>query len=470
MKLKHAVFFAVSAASFPLISFADFVSDVESVRGRTYDTAAAFNTAVNDSNSYFGILLKSKSDTRKVSASADEIMKNVFSSVKSEAEIRSELKLLKDSLQTAASDVDNAVAVLNSAAAVFPLGNLRANQARDIADKTRFAVSGNPGDNFQDKKYFDSVANSFYNAYSRLENAQSEAARVAVLASVNKPRVDGINSTVAMIDDYVEKLGQANLKNSESAKTNETEAAKLFDEYASACDKYGTLFELGESARGKVLAAFLGLNKLMLNDIPASKKYAGEIFLNEGSYYLKPLLNRGGLLSDGFAAAKCKEEMGSIYANAPASNLEMRNRALAKDGALYAASAVAFSADKKNVRKEILDACSFISAAAAEMNRASSVVEQITASAQKSLLAISEIEGKSALILRDSIRLFASSQNTASDILLLNISIETLKAQNKIWQAEAGKLFNSAKEKFAESVGASAKIVSDVDALAKEIK
>lgn len=471
---EKALFVAAALfASCPFV-FADFVSDVENVRAQTWSTAASFNEAVDSASSYFSLMNKMRSDSQSLLDSANSVSQKSASALANLESLESGCAAFKTSFEANVRNCNASAKSLEAALKNMPLGRERIDAVRKLVGETRKIVSQNTGENFQDKRYFDSVDSRFDSAVNALIAARALAARVSVTASVNSPRVEGIKATLSMAENYISKTAEAEAKNAESAKKVVADVSKLSDEFGAALSRYENLGEICQDARSRTLSAAFKTNVFMLDTLSKSEKYGKQIFAQSKSVNLSsmPSYYRPGEKRKLLKAEKSGTFASPAYATKRVFNgcfMESDSGAGLSDRTA-SAPAPARSIDKSKVRAEILAACAEIEFVSAELRAAADALNQIVSSAETSLSAISNLENGASKILRSSIDAYAQSQTLSSDILLLDINIKTFAAQNKISSAKMGELFDASKSDFEKAKKSAAAIESKLDELAKEVQ
>lgn len=466
---EKALFVAAALfASCPFV-FADFVSDVESVRAQTWNTAASFNEAVNSASSYFSLMNKMRSDAQSVFDGANSVSQKSSSALANLESLEGEFSAFKTSFEANVRNCNASAKSLEAALKNLPLGRERIAATRRLIGETRKIVSQNTGENFQDKRYFDSVDSRFDSAVNAFISARVLAARVSVTASVNSPRVEGIKATLAMAENYISKTAEAEAKNAESAKRVVADTSKFSDEFGAALSRYEKLGEICQDARSRTLSAAFKTSAFMLNTLSKSEKYGKQVFtqaeiidLSSMPSYYRPSENRKLMKSERSRLAAAPAHAARIYNGFMAEST-------ADSGSGFANRSTP-APDKNKVRAEILAACAEIEFVSAELRAATNVLNQIVSSAETSLSAISNLESGASEILRSSIDAYAQSQTLSSDILLLDINIKTFAAQSKISSAKMGELCDASKSDFEKAKKGAATIESRLDELAKEVQ
>lgn len=473
MREKALFAAAVLFASCPFV-FADFVSDVEKVRAQTWKASASFNEAVNSASSYFSLMNKMRSDAQSVFDGANSVSQKSSSALANLESLEGEFSAFKTSFEANVRNCNASAKSLEDALKNLPLGQERIDATRKLIGETRKIVSQNAGENFQDKRYFDSVDSRFASAAGALVSARASAARVSVAASVNAPRVEGIKAAVAMAENYISKTAEAETKNAKSAKRVVAAASEFSDEFGAALSRYENLGEICQDARSRTLSAAFKTSAFVLNTLSKSEKYGKQIFTQAESVnlssmpsYYRPSGKRKLLKAEGSSRALGVSAYAAEKASMPSQGWTAN--AMADSGA-NSSDRAAPAPDKSKVRAEILAACAEIEFVSAELRAATDALNQIVSSAEISLSAISNLESGASKILRSSIDAYAQSQTLSSDILLLDINIKTFAAQNKISSAKMGELYEASKSDFGKAKKEAATIESRLDELAKEVQ
>lgn len=473
--MKERAMFVAAAffASCPFV-FADFVSDVEDVRARNWSASVSFNEAVNSASSYFSLMNKMRDSSQQIIDDANSVSQKSASALANLESLEDGFSAFKTSFEANVRNCDVSAKSLDAALKNLPLGRERIDRIRKLVGETRKSVSQNAGDNFQDKRYFDSVVSRFDSAVNALTSAQAWASRVSVMASVNAPRVEGIKSTLSAAKDYISKTSEAEAKNAKSAKEVSETVSKFAEEFGAALSRYEDLGEICQDARSLALSAAFKTNAFVLNTLSKSEKYGKEIFAQAESVNLSsmPSYYRPSL-------SKKYESAGILARKTRSAQPMYAERASADSGADGGADGVSRSnfavgatsaPDKSKVRAEIVSACAEIEFVSAELRAAAETLNQIASSAETSLSAISNLEGGASKILRSSIDAYAQSQTLSTDILLLDINIKTFTAQNKISSAKMGELYGASKSEFEKAKRGAEAIESKLAELSKELK
>lgn len=469
MREKALFAAAVLFASCPFV-FADFVSDVEKVRAQTWKASASFNEAVNSASSYFSLMNKMRSDAQSVFDGANSVSQKSSSALANLESLEGEFSAFKTSFEANVRNCNASAKSLEDALKNLPLGQERIDATRKLIGETRKIVSQNAGENFQDKRYFDSVDSRFASAAGALVSARASAARVSVAASVNAPRVEGIKAAVAMAENYISKTAEAETKNAKSAKRVVAAASEFSDEFGAALSRYENLGEICQDARSRTLSAAFKTSAFVLNTLSKSEKYGKQIFTQAESVNLSSMpsyYRPSGMKAEGSSRALGVSAYAAEKASMPSQGWTAN--AMADSGA-NSSDRAAPAPDKSKVRAEILAACAEIEFVSAELRAATDTLNQIVSSAEISLSAISNLESGASKILRSSIDAYAQSQTLSSDILLLDINIKTFAAQNKISSAKMGELYEASKSDFGKAKKDAAAIESRLDELAKEVQ
>lgn len=473
--MREKALFAAAAlfASCPFV-FADFVSDVEKVRAQTWNASASFNEAVNSASSYFSLMNKMRSDAQSVFDGANSVSQKSSSALANLESLEGEFSAFKTSFEANVRNCNASAKSLEDALKNLPLGRERIDATRKLIGETRKIVSQNAGENFQDKRYFDSVDSRFASAAGALVSARASAARVSVAASVNAPRVEGIKAAVAMAENYISKTAEAETKNAKSAKRVVAAASEFSDEFGAALSRYENLGEICQDARSRTLSAAFKTSAFVLNTLSKSEKYGKQIFTQAESVnlssmpsYYRPSVKRKLLKAERLSRALGVSAYAAENASMPSQGWTANSMA---DSGANSSDRAAPAPDKSKVRAEILAACAEIEFVSAELRAATDALNQIVSSAETSLSAISNLESGASKILRSSIDAYAQSQTLSSDILLLDINIKTFAAQNKISSAKMGELYDASKSDFGKAKKDAATIESRLDELAKEVQ
>lgn len=442
--MKSIFYIFVSAAlGLGCICFADSENSAKSNANFSRDDAIAasksFNAAVDSAAAYRALLSTSYSETSNMAKNAESLLQRAQNSANSLSELGDKLGRIKTEFEECLAGTNSSAQNLSESVKSLPIGEKLENRARVLIDEISDSVQKNPGKNYQDKYYFDRVKSRYEVAKGWLENAQSEAVKIGSSASLIKPRVDGITSTLAMCSDYIGKFDALAKSNLESATKTAKVADALTEEISSKLKNYAKLGKLCAAARAKTLADFFKFCENALN-ADASKKIASGI---SGDLQLREIQP----FTPSTAVSRAR-----IVKSKKADNSPFAARNLAEIDSKFAVAAAAREGSntdmQKNIRAEILTQCAEIEEITARIDAAAVVLNQQNQAARAAMTRLERFSDSVGGLLSDSIEKLADSQKLSSEILLLEIRQRTLESQNKLATETMQKLFEAARKGF----------------------
>ena len=446
------------AAAFAAVSSISAYADGASLRDNVLSAAGEFKSAVASADAYCGWLGNLRAETSSISSKSDELLSGAQSSRVSLADIQKRFADFRLQFSECVSGVDSAAKNLEKSLSLLPAVADSDAAAREIFDKLDILVLKNPGEKYQDKKYYDSVKAAYESAKRRLENAQKNAVSTCANVSVSAPRIDGVNSTLAMCGGYMDKLEAVSAENLKSAESAVAVSEKLSADFSKRLADYVQLGKVYTQARAGVLSAFFAYSNRPISpeDTSAFSGLEWQLTLPEISDFCvsanriaasrvltktnKPRANSAGLSS-----AKYETAADFARANSPDS------------------SGVS-DAKPPKVRAEILDACVRITVITAKLNATACVLTQQDNSARYAVASLENFSQKASGLLSETIANLASAQKLSSEILELCIRQKTLESQNAISSAKMEKLLDSAKSDFSSAEKKGAEILKEAAA------
>ncbi len=427
------------------------VSDVDSL-------SASFQSAVDSTDAVFFILKSAYAETQSLNSSARQLVSDArLLSYKTER-AKFEFERLKSDFSKSEA-IATLVAADLSASLKTPI--TPTPEIAEIVEKTNLAVLNNPGDNYQDQRYFESVKSAYDSACSELVSVQSEALKANANAAVVKAVAEGVNATLAMCQKNLETYAALVPENLAQAEKLDAKTSELLEKFIPQYDDFSEICGLYSRTRTASLAALFALAK--------SKNGSDEIL--EKNDYILPTLSVQSE-SGSASAALCREdsETTAFKAQSPASDLVDFGRLQLPRGGNFADSArlrktnsASQSARELNeemrIRKEVLLACVKIKATTSQIKAATVVLRQQTALVVSASDEVAQYGKKaSELLSRTIANIAATQQRLSSNILMTGIGYKTQLSQNAITDKNIAELSEKAKTQFAAASDYAAKI------------
>ncbi len=437
--------------------FADSVKDADSLVKESSTLKATFNSAVNNANVFYAVLSDLKKNSNKTLSDFYSINDNLFSSENKMDKLRSRLDALKTSIDADIEKLKLTGELLNKTAKLLPIGDSKIKEIDDLIASTRQKVELNTGDNYQDKKYFDSIVSSFDSARRSFNNVVSEALRVSALSSVNTPRIEGMKSTIAMIEDYQKKTNSEISKNSTVLKSLEPSVKKIVD----ICDKENIRFadieNKYDASMCVTLSSFFDISTLVLNSVPLSQSLKNNLNFELNS------LDGASVYSADLAWKK-----PSVMENKTPSGTVSRLNSVWSAPAKFKSSLSV--SEPKNIRAEILTICTRIAETTRHLNSACLVISKMTQNANVAINDIVANESELSRLLKDSISEFSEAQVASSKVLLFKIYIDTINAQNQISITKLNIAYNDSINGFTLAKKSASELSAKATEIAKSTK
>ena len=458
MKRMKKFTFTLCVAAFAAVSSISVYAEGVSLRDSVLSAAGEFKSAVASADAYCGWLGNLRSETSSISSKADELLSGAQSSSVSLVDIKKRFADFKLQFSECVSGVDSTAKNLEKSLSLLPAVADSDAAAREIFDKLDILVLKNPGEKYQDKKYYDSVKAAYESAKRRLENAQKNAVSTCAYASVAAPRIDGVNSTLAMCGGYTEKLETVSAENLKSAESAVAVSQKLSSDFSKRLAEYVQLGKVYAQARAGVLSAFFAYSNRPISseDTSAFSGLEWQLTLPEISDFCASA-NR-------IAASRMLAKMNKPRANSAGLSSAKYETAADFARANRLESSGASDAKPPKVRAEILDACVRITVITAKLNATACVLTQQDNSARYAVARLEEFSQNASGLLAETIASLASAQKLSSEILELQIRQKTLESQNAISSAKMEKLLDSAKSDFSSAEKKGAEILKAIAA------
>ena len=437
--------FLLCATAFAAVPSISVYAEGVSLRDSVLSAAGEFKSAFASADAYFVWLRNLRSETSSISSKADGLLSGAQSSRVSLSDVKKRLAEFKVQFAECVSGADSSAKNLESSVSAMSAVGVPDAAVREIFDKLDILVLKNPGEKYQDKRYYDSVKSAYEVAKRRFENAQKNAVSTCAYASVSAPRIHGVNSTLEMCGDYMEKLDAISAENFKSAESAVAVSRKLSADYSKRLADYAQLGKICSQARADVLAAFFAYcnRPISLDDTSAFSGVEWQLNLPE--------------FPDSRAGAGVNSRLGALskmnVARARSASFPSAKYEPAADfaGDKFSAASENAAAKPQKVRAEILEACAKITVATAKLNATACVLTQQDSSARYATARLEDFSQNASGLLAETIAALASAQKLSSEILELQIRQKTLESQNAVSAVKMEKLLDSAKSGFSSA-------------------
>ena len=366
--------------------------------------------------------------------------------VKKLEDANDKMRILREAYKQGASSIAFAKENLSFAGEKFPVGEKRFELADRLYKDGLEIVTKNPGRNYEDKIYFESVWNSYMRFKVQFNSRQKEASKLALTLSIANPRMEGIDATLKLAQDFLEKTSKTADENKGVSAEMRQSVASLYEESVKAYEVLTEELKKLAEMRSTFTKSNFALSSFIMNELPKHEKY-GEIIFNADAHYLNAVQN-----VQTFAREQIKEGKARVYNDTRGSLLEQTDGAwqrpsvTAPSGTLSRASGT-LSADTmsapespKNVREELFNIALKITNLTAEIAQAHSLLSDIVFDAQASLGAVERCENDANALLRSALGFFTEAQTNASELQIFKNSLAVTMSQSKISSNEFKKL------------------------------
>lgn len=425
------------------------VSDIDSL-------SASFQSAVDSTDTVFFILKSAYTETQSLNSSARQLVSDArLLSYKTER-AKFEFERLKSDFSKSEA-IAALVAADLSASLKTPI--TPTPEIAEIVEKTNLAVLNNPGNNYQDQRYFEGVKSAYDSACSELVSVQSEALKADANTAVVKAVAEGVNATLAMCQKNLETYAALVPENLAQAEKLDAKTSELLEKFIPQYDDFSEICGLYSRTRTASLAALFALAK--------SKNGSDEIL--EKNDYILPSLSVQSESGSASAAALCREDSETAVFKAKYTTPDFGELQI-KRGRNYtdfvktknfrsASQSTRELNEEMRIRKEVLLACVKIKAATSQIKAATVVLRQQTALVVSASDEVAQYGKKaSELLSRTIANIAATQQRLSSNILMTEIGCKTQLSQNAITDKNIAELSEKAKTQFAAASGYAAKI------------
>lgn len=446
---KHALVYLTAAVA----ATAGFAQPQKSVSD-IVSLSNSFQSAVDSTDALFSILKTAHSEATSLNSSARQLLSDVRVLSFKIDRAKFEFERLKSDFSKSEA-IAALVAVDLAASLKTPIAPNP--EIGDIIEKTNLAVLSNPGDNYQDQRYFEGVKSAYDSACSQLVAAQSEALKANANAAVVKAVAEGVNDTLAMCRKSLETYAALAPADLEKAEKLDAKTAELLEKFISKYDDFSEICGLYSRTRTASLTALSALAK--------SKMGSDEI--PENNDYILPELSAQSERRSA-SAALCRENSeAAAFKAQPVSDLGYARLPLGRNftdsARLRKTNSAAQTAREQNyekrIRQDVLLACVKIKAATSQIKAVAAVLRQQTAAVVSASDEVAQYGQKaSELLSRTIANIAATQQRLSSGILMAEIGYKTQLSQNAITDKNIAELSEKAKAQFAAASDFAAKI------------
>ena len=332
----------------------------------------------------------------------------------------------------------------------------------------REKVAQNPGNNYQDKREFESVQSAFFGAQFALDAAERELTSTLVNISVATPKIEGIAPALKLADDYATKLEKLNAENGGRIAEAKKPLEKLSAEYAQSLKALTAASEKINKSRGALMVAYGKLANFVLNKLP-------EIDANAQLPRMSIFSRLYGVPTEfaqfdtlGIAADRGGSVMGNVFKreNAPMVRKTKSGYATNLAAAPAAEQADATSKAPKNVRAEILADLNKVADISFEIREAANFLNAAKNEAASLGDAIDADVALAQNFSAQAIQLFSQAQAMQSSLQMAETSNKVLQSRREIFKSKFDSQLKSADEAISlatEKAEAAGKILDKLD-------
>ena len=273
---------ALSLQFFSVLAFADGLSD--SVE-KSYSDAAKAAEAVSEAAAQIELASKTVNDGRKI---LDEVLikvnklkyDNLNLTSKIEANGEEISKSLKD-YQTFLGEYKNLEDSASKLSSVLPLGKDRIEYARALIKSAKKLAEENPGDNYQDLKYVNFLAEQYENKVANLNRLQKDDFSAASInLKMCGPHLEGIKTSLDMAEDFNSKARNLCSSNAKNAEEIMREYSRLSESLSGYYSQYLDAHRKLSQEADNISDAIFKLSIFALNELPKSSEYKNAVFRN----------------------------------------------------------------------------------------------------------------------------------------------------------------------------------------------
>lgn len=480
--------FAQESAKDPVIE------NTAAARKHIADASKEYNVAVRHILNSDTLLRDNINRANVIASRFAELESRLDGGVANLNDYKNNLRMLRENLKQGTIAIDYAKQTINFANESFPIGDKRFDFANELYKEGFALVAKNPGKNYEDKRYFDSVWNDYVNRKNSFVANQKQIAQVLLKLNIASPRMAGADTTLKIVEDFISKTE----KNFEGDKKTLEDIKKSVEElYDASMKSYAELTSqmnsLGE-ARNKFTKENFTLSVFIMNELPKNEKYYKTIFTPD-TLYLSAANNY-------YAARTIAEPSGlggeqisytqnvmlpklAVFGTSASLAKDERSRSLAKRKTVSQVaefdSPVSIKGSMlgdtvniskpENLREEISAICLQITNLSAEIAQTNALLSEILSESAGALNAVDASESGSASLLGMVTSTYSLSQTLNPEIQVFKSNFSVSTEQSKVASAEFAKLcgfIDTAIKNSAKSSEDSAKsLLKAKDALVK---
>lgn len=436
----------------------------EAIRGAFDAFAAARNLAQSAGSVYSGecyALAEKRTDMRNIG-------KNFANLENSSAELARNIADFKTKFAADVESFKSAKSTLEGIEKFLPLARAKIKSAETLISQMREKVAQNPGNNYQDKREFESVQSAFFGAQFALDAAERELTSTLVNISVATPKIEGIAPALKLADDYAAKLEKLNAENGGRIAEAKKPLEKLSEEYAQSLKALTAASEKINKSRGALMVAYGKLANFVLNKLP-------EIDANAQLPRMSIFSRLYGVPTEfaqfdtlDITADRGGSVMGNVFKreNAPMARKARSGYATNLAAAPAAEQADATSKAAQNVRAEILADLNKVADISFEIREAANFLNAAKNEAASLGDAIDSDVAVAQNFSAQAIQLFSQAQAMQSSLQMAETSNKVLQSRREIFKAKFDGQLKSADEAISlatEKAEAAGKILDKLD-------
>lgn len=436
----------------------------EEIRGAFDAFAAARNLAQSAGSVYSGecyALAEKRTEMRNIG-------KNFANLENSSAELARNIADFKTKFAADVESFKSAKSTLEGIEKFLPLARAKIKSAETLISQMREKVAQNPGNNYQDKREFESVQSAFFGAQFALDAAERELTSTLVNISVATPKIEGIAPALKLADDYAAKLEKLNAENGGRIAEAKKPLEKLSAEYAQSLKALTAASEKINKSRGALMVAYGKLANFVLNKLP-------EIDANAQLPRMSIFSSLYGVPTEfaqfdtlGITADRGGSVMGNAFKreNAPMARKARSGYATNLAAAPAVEQADATSKAAQNVRAEILADLNKVADISFEIREAANFLNAAKNEAASLGDAIDADVALAQNFSAQAIQLFSQAQAMQSSLQMAETSNKVLQSRREIFKAKFDGQLKSADEAISlatEKAEAAGKILDKLD-------
>lgn len=436
----------------------------EEIRGAFDAFAAARNLAQSAGSVYSGecyALAEKRTEMRNIG-------KNFANLENSSAELARNIADFKTKFAADVESFKSAKSTLEGIEKFLPLARAKIKSAETLISQMREKVAQNPGNNYQDKREFESVQSAFFGAQFALDAAERELTSTLVNISVATPKIEGIAPALKLADDYAAKLEKLNAENGGRIAEAKKPLEKLSEEYAQSLKALTAASEKINKSRGALMVAYGKLANFVLNKLP-------EIDANAQLPRMSIFSRLYGVPTEfaqfdtlDITADRGGSVMGNVFKreNAPMARKARSGYATNLAAAPAVEQADATSKAAQNVRAEILADLNKVADISFEIREAANFLNAAKNEAASLGDAIDADVALAQNFSAQAIQLFSQAQAMQSSLQMAETSNKVLQSRREIFKAKFDGQLKSADEAISlatEKAEAAGKILDKLD-------